>query len=267
MAVARRVGLAAYFPTHLNMYRRCPQRYFLQYVCRRPGRIGIDRSAANRGAITHNVLNHAFRHFRKHKGFPAGLDRRIRGSLSVNDYPSADHWRRDVSAVVDWVEDVVESFDHRQEIVAVERVYAYRLPPSAELFDQPPSFLKARVDLVLRQDDGVIEHVDWKTGKRDFTDDIEIQNVAARIALGREMQERRIVSTVSFLAAAQGVVDDRRVLTEQEVRHGWRTIKSIVADICTDQQWQPQQSGLCNWCPYFQHGCKLHRAPNSDASG
>jgi hypothetical protein len=260
MSGTRRVGLAAYFPAHLNTYRRCPQQYYLQYVKRHPRRTGIDRSAATRGAITHNVLNHAFRHFRRHKGFPAGLDRRIRDSFTVDDYPSHDHWRRDVSAVVDWVELAVESFDQRKDILAVEQVYTYPLPSRTGAFHEPPSFLKARVDLVARQDDGVVEHIDWKTGKRGFTDDVEIQNVASRIAIGKATQESRIVSTVSFLSATDGVVDDRYVMTEQEVRQGWRTIKDLVNTICDDGDWSPSQGPLCNWCPFYQHGCKLHRA-------
>ncbi len=258
MAVARRVGLAAYFPRHLNTYQRCPQRYYLEYVRKRPGRVGLDRSALNRGVITHNVLNHAFKHFRRHNGFPAGIETRIRESLSADDYPSPDHWRRDVSAVVDYVELAVESFDTRKSVIAVEQVYGYQLPSQASDLNAPPSFLKARLDLILRRDDGVVEHVDWKTGKSDWTD--EIQNVAARITVGKALQERRMVSTVTFLAATPGVVDDQREMTREEVHAGWKTIKGLVSDICTDQEWRPIQSGLCNWCPYYQHGCKLHRA-------
>lgn len=261
MAVSRRVGLAAYFPAHLNMYRRCPQRYYLTYVRKRPGRAGVDRSAARRGAITHNVLNHAFRHYQRRQDFPSGLDRRIRESLTIGDYPSQDHWRRDVSAVVDWVELAIESFDRRKVVVAVEQVYGYPLPPPTGASSEHPSFLKARVDLVVRREDGAIEHVDWKTGKRDWTDDVEIQNVAARITVGKALQERRIVSNVSFLAATEGVVEDRQEMTERDVRSGWRTIKGFVSDIRSDQAWKPRQSALCTWCPYFHNGCVLHRAP------
>lgn len=261
MSVVRRAGLSAYFPKHLNTYKRCPQQYYLKYVRKRPGRF-VDTSALKRGAITHNVLSHAFNHFRRHNGFPAGLDSRVSERLTVGDYPSQDHWRRDVAAITDWVDIAVESFDRRKSVVAVEQVYSYRFSQHAAAQDEPPSFLKARVDLVLRRDDGAVEHIDWKTGKRGWVD--EIQNLAARIAVGKALQEPRIVSTVSFLAATPGEMDDSSELTEQQVREGWRSIKGIVADICTDQEWQPIQSGLCNWCPYFQHGCKLHRALDSD---
>lgn len=114
---------------------------------------------------------------------------------------------------------------------------------------------------MLRRDDGAIEHVDWKTGKRGWVD--EIQNVAARIAVGRELQEPRIVSTVSFLSAANGDQDDSSELSRDEAREGWSGIKAIATSICTDPTWTPKQGPLCNWCPYFQHGCALHRAHDS----
>ncbi|MEX2315290.1 MAG: PD-(D/E)XK nuclease family protein, partial [Thermomicrobiales bacterium] len=192
--------------------------------------------------------------------FPDSLDRRIAERLSVDDYASHEHWRQDVRVVGDWVENAVESFDTRKSVLTVEKSYGFPFPGRT---DEPPFMLNARVDLVLRHDDGAIEHVDWKTGKRGWVD--EIQNVAARLSVGRALQEPRVVSTVSFLSAANGEFDDSSELSRQDVREGWQTIKGLAGGICTDDEWTPKQGPLCNWCPYYQHGCALHRAPDTDA--
>jgi len=241
------------------MYKDCPQRYYLQFVHKRAGRM-VDKSAMTRGRVTHSVLAVAFNHLRARNTFPDSLDKRITERLSVDDYPSYDHWQHDVRVIGGWVEHAVESFDTRKSVMAVEKTYAFPFPGRSA---EPPFTLNARVDLVLRHDDGGIEHVDWKTGKRGWVD--EIQNVAARIAVGKALQEPRVVSTVSFLAAANGEHDDSSELSRQDVRDGWTTIKGLASSICTDNEWTPIQSGLCNWCPYYQHGCKLHRAPDTDS--
>lgn len=254
MSVARRSGPPAFWPNHLKTYRDCPQRYYLKFVRRRAGRI-VDTSAMRRGLVTHNVLAVAFNHFRARKAFPDGLGKRITERLAVDDYASYDRWRQDVRVIGDWVEIAVESFDTRKSVLAVEKTYAFPFPGRTA---EPPFTLNARVDLVLRHDDGAVEHVDWKTGKRGWVD--ELQNVAARISVGRTLQESRVVSTVSFLAAANGDHDDSSELSRQEVREGWNAIKGIAGSICTDDEWLPIQSPFCNRCPYFQHGCRLHRA-------
>lgn len=259
MSVMRRTGPPSFWPSHLKTYRDCPQRYYLQFVRRRAGRI-VDTSAMKRGLVTHNVLAVAFNHFRARKTFPDGLDKRITERLSVDDYPSHDQWRQDVRVISDWVEIAVESFDTRKSVLAVEKTYDFPFPGRSA---EPPFTLNARVDLVLRHDDSAVEHVDWKTGKRGWVD--EIQSVAARIAVGRALQEPRVVSTVNFLSAANGDHDDSSELSRLEVREGWDAIKGIATSICTDEAWTPKQGPLCNWCPYFQHGCKLHRASDSEA--
>src|SRR4029078_4161988 len=123
--------------------------------------------------------------------FPDGLDKRITERLPVDDYPSRDHWQQDVRVIGDWVENALETFDTRKSVLAVEKTFRF---PFHGRVAAPSFMLNARVDLVLRRDEGALEHVDWKTGKRGWVD--EIQNVAARLAVGRELQEPRIVSTV-----------------------------------------------------------------------
>jgi hypothetical protein len=259
VAVERRGVPPAFWPNHLKTYQDCPQRYYLQFVRRRAGRI-VDRTAMKRGQVTHHVLANAFRHFRTRNSFPDGLAKQISDRLTASDYPSHDHWRQDVRMIGDWVDIAVETFDQRKSVIEVEKVYGYPFHGRSE--DLPFS-LQARVDLVLRRDDGAIEHLDWKTGKRGWVD--EIQNITARIAVGRALKEPRVVSTVTFLSAANGEYDDSSVLSREEVRAGWLKIKHIASDIRTDDVWTPKQGPLCNWCPYFQHGCVLHRAAGVEA--
>src|SRR5690606_21675345 len=147
---------------------------------------------------------------------------RIIERLPVDDYSSREHWRQDVRVISDWVDNAIESFDTRKSVFAVEKSYDF---PFRGRSTEPAFVLKARVDLVLRHDDGAIEHVDWKTGKRGWVDDI--QNVAARLSVGRTLQEPRVVSTVSFLSAANGEFEDSSELSRTEVRSGWDEIKRL----------------------------------------
>ncbi len=257
MARIGRSGPPLYWPNHLKTYRDCPQRYYLQFVRKRAGRL-VDTSAMTRGRVTHNVLALAFNHFRARQTFPSGLNKRTTERLPVDDYPSHEHWHRDVEMVGSWVEHAVESLDNRKSVLAVEKSYGYAFNGR---FSEPPFLLNARVDLVLRRDDGAIEHVDWKTGKRGWVD--ELQNIAARIAVGKALQEARVVSTVSFLAAANSDHDECNEMSRQEVQEGWITIKSLATGISTDQVWSPKQGPFCARCPYYEHGCVLHRAPGA----
>jgi hypothetical protein len=261
VVVDRRSGTPLLWPNHLKTYKDCPQRYFLQFVRKRKGRL-LDTSAMKRGQVTHNVLAQAFRYFGARNAFPEGLNKRIVERLPVDEYPSRDHWEQDVRVIGDWVENAIESFDTRKSVMAVEKTYVF---PFQGRVAEPAFNLNARVDLVLRLDDGAVEHVDWKTGKRGWVD--EIQNVAARLSVGRTLQESRVVSTVSFLSAANGEFEESSELSRTEVREGWAEIKRLATGICTDDQWTPKQGPLCNWCPYYQHGCKLHRATEDDWAG
>lgn len=107
-----------FWPNHLTTYKDCPQRYYLKFVRKRAGRL-VDTSAMKRGQVTHNVLAVAFNYFRARRSFPEGLDKRIIERLSVDDYPSHDHWRQDVRVIGDWVENALETFDKRKSVLAV----------------------------------------------------------------------------------------------------------------------------------------------------
>ncbi|MDQ3547661.1 MAG: PD-(D/E)XK nuclease family protein [Chloroflexota bacterium] len=68
MSVVRRAGPSAFWPNHLKMYKDCPQRYYLQFVRKRVGRM-VDTSAMTRGRVTHSVLAVAFNHLRARHSF------------------------------------------------------------------------------------------------------------------------------------------------------------------------------------------------------
>src|SRR5687768_11836462 len=124
MSVLRQAGLPVFWPNHLKTYKDCPQRYYLQFVRKRKGRL-VDTSAMKRGQVTHNVLAQAFRYFGARSAFPEGLDKRITERLPVDDYASHDHWQQDVRVIGDWVESAIESFDTRKSVLAVEKSYAF----------------------------------------------------------------------------------------------------------------------------------------------
>ena len=253
MSIRQRKTPLSLWPQHLEIYKRCPQRYYLKYIRKRPGRV-VNTTAMTRGHVTHNVIAYAFKHFRAKRSFPDGIDGQIVTRLPLDDYANREDWRHDVAVIGDWVDCAIETFDTRKQVIAVETKYSY---PFRGRPSEPPFTLKAKVDLVLRQEDGAIEHIDWKTGKPRWQD--EIQNIVCRIAVGRAFQQPRIVSTVTFLNIETGEADESGELSREQVNPVWNKIMGLATGIQTDETWEPRQNALCAWCPYYQHGCALHQ--------
>jgi hypothetical protein len=240
-----------YWPNSLKMFDSCPQRYYLKYVRKAKGRI-FDKPEMIRGNITHQVLAHAFRFFSRQRSFPASLRAEIDDRVDEADHGARGTRAAEVSLIQELVDSAIDSFDQRKSVHTVECVYQY---PFRGGGSEQPFTTKAKVDLVVRLDDGEIEHIDWKTGKRGPVDNI--QTIAARLAIGRTLDEPRVRSTTAFLGAGE---TDSRILSKDEARQTWIRIRGIARDIDANHAsgaWAPVQSGLCTHCEYYGHGCHL----------
>jgi hypothetical protein len=120
--------------------------------------------------------------------------------------------------------------------------------------------LHATVDLVLKRTDEhgtqILDVVDFKSGEREID---PIQEMACRTVvrhnidrLGGPFDKIRSTTVYTSVGAVQSVFLDK-----EDVNERWRIIKEIVSAIHSGTNWQPIQSPLCPWCPYFTDGCSL----------
>jgi hypothetical protein len=174
--------------------------------------------------------------------------------LSHRAYPDADTWSLDVERVLSNVKWALSTLDPTAEVVLVERWLEYAARGKATY---PPFRLRHSVDLVLEHEDGTLEHVDWKTGKRAEAD--EVQMVTARIVVRCAFPpNRRIVSATAFLDREEVQRDE---MTREQVCAGWDRITRSIAAIEAERNWYPSSNALCPWCPLYRRGCDLYPAP------
>jgi hypothetical protein len=247
-----------HWPNSLNMFDSCPQRYYLKHVRRLKGRV-FARPQMTRGNITHQVLAQAFKVFAGRRDFPANLRVEIDERVGQSDIGAASARSAEARLIEDFVDCAIETFDRRKSVHTVESVYSYaaRDPNGGAAF-----IAKAKVDLVVRREDGEIEHIDWKTGKRGSGDDIQM--VVSRVAVGSRLGDARIHSTMSYLATREV---DSRILSRDDARQTWIRVREIATGIDHNRasgEWIPIQSGLCASCEYYQHGCRLHTKGRAD---
>jgi RecB family exonuclease len=240
-------------PQELNTYRTCPQQYFLRYVRKRKGR-AFPRPGMTSGRVTHEVLAQAFKVYAGRRSFPAGLHREVEQRLPSDDFAGYAAWQQAVALIGGWVDYALETFDTSKVVHAVERAYRY----AARGAQLPPFAVRSRIDLVVRLEDGSIEHIDWKTGRPHPADGL--QAVASRIALGHSLKIARVRTTNSYLATGEV---HSRIMPAEDAREGWGEIRAIVREIDAAHrsgEWPAHESKLCSYCEFFQHGCSRHRA-------
>jgi RecB family exonuclease len=258
MSTPARRFTPTHWVNHLTAFDTCPQKYFLKHVRKRKGRVFV-RPEMTRGRITHEVLAHAFKVFAGRRAFPANLRAEIETRVAETDDINGTLQSREVELIHDWVDCAVETFDARKSVHTVERSFTYSYPGKGV---DAPFATRARVDLVLRLDEGEVEHIDWKTGKRHAMD--ELQTVAARIAVGRALGVPQVRSTTTYLGTGES---NSRMLSRDEARRTWDHIRAIARDIDANHasgEWAPVQNPLCPYCEYYQAGCRLYQRIGTD---
>ncbi len=246
-----------FYPTQLSVYTQCPERYLRKYVERRRVEEGFSPALA-KGQAAHTILAECFDLYRCKGAFPTNLRDRAEYYLPRGPYPHDRAWLHDVASIVDQVEFGLISFDRSAEVLAIEDAYEYAYPGSAGC---PLFVLRAKVDRVIRYQDGAIEHADYKTGNGTYTD--PIQNVVSRIVVGQHFRGEytAVRSSTVFLAGQAVRVDE---LTREQVQEVWQQIKQTVRAITSGDDWQPRRSSLCEWCPFYGNGCSLDVATQGD---
>ncbi len=138
MATSTRSRTPVFYPSHLTLYRQCPERYFHKYFERRKVEEHF-RPALARGNVAHAILAQCFDQYRRHRTFPIDLRERVEALLPPLPYPDERAWRFDVAAVLDHVKfALIEFVGDRLIGDAVEALVRVRVPePGLQFVDAP----------------------------------------------------------------------------------------------------------------------------------
>lgn len=251
------------YPTHINLYLQCPERYYHERIERRRAD-QVFSPALAKGIAIHEILASlaaAYQHAMDHGDGPAvpiDLVCRAEAALPRARYGSELAWRADVEAVVGAAKNGVSYLDGEARVLATEATYQF---PYLQGKDCPPFTLAAKVDLVLHRRDAngqwYLDVVDYKGGTSVRVD--PIQELAARIVVKQKAHRFNvdyayIQSTTLFVGV--GVINSD-VLSTEECGNRWSQMKQAVAGMLGGHTWRPNPSPLCEWCPYFNKGCSL----------
>jgi PD-(D/E)XK nuclease superfamily protein len=249
-------------PTKLKTFTQCPERYLRRYHVG-PKRPEPPSRALARGTAVHRLLAD---HARRASTTPLtmdDLDDSVVPTLTAANYPpDADAFRDDDVAVIrrclEWG---IAEFDRRfadATVVAVEAPLDFTVRPPTGAGIQ----FQTAPDLVVLHPDGVLEHVDDKTGR--FALD-ETQNLVARLVVGRNAAQlvgnrpfagnEAIRTTALFLDEGQVW---SRVFPRDEIAADWTALRQtattmqagLASPVIGVAPWQPRQNALCSFCPF-----------------
>ncbi len=251
-ARAERPRLPIFYPSHIKLFRECPERYYHKYVARRRVVEPFSRPLA-KGIATHEVLADYFAEFRANRSFPINIQQHAEVQLLRAGYPPelATTWDDDVADVVAFVQWALARFDGTATVLGIEETLGYAHNREADPVCPQPFLLRAKVDLVLSHPDGTLEHLDFKSGRAQRD---PIQEIASRVVVGSEYgDEYQTVRTTTYFVAEQTAVSE--IIDRSTCREAWKTIRETVNAILTNTTWQPEPSPLCQFCPFFGNGC------------
>jgi PD-(D/E)XK nuclease superfamily len=244
-----------FFPTALTTYELCPERYFHQYVEKRPIRDDFFVPALERGRAIHRVLYDAALEYMEHESLPSDIPARAAIALKRARYASDEEWREDLSIVIRDIEFGLGQFDGTAQVLAAERKY-YRK------FDEEEPFfvLEAKVDLVLLRvdEDGLLflDVVDFKSGTGTPN---PVQEIMCKIVVEHNAKRFRVPFNYVRSTTVRTGKDDIEavVLDGEEFDYFLLHVKTLVKAILKDESWRPIQSHRCSWCPFEADGCSL----------
>lgn len=243
-----------FFPTCLTTYEQCPERYFHEYVEKRPIRDDFFVPALERGRAVHRVLYDAALEYMEHESLPADIRERAAIALKRARYTSDEEWREDLSIVIRDIEFGLGQFDGTARVLAAEKKYFKK-------FDEDPYFvLEAKVDLVLLRvdEDGLLylDVVDFKSGAGTPN---PVQEIICKIVVENNAMRFRVpFNYIRSTTVRTGKEDIEAVELEgEEFDYLLLHVKNLVKAIFNDESWQPIQSHRCKWCPFQTDGCSL----------
>lgn len=255
------------YPTQINLFMQCPERYYHERIERRRPDQAFNPSLA-KGIALHEILAKsalAYQQSLTSNGggvVPSDLVNQAERALPRASYESELAWRTDIETVVEALKVGLSYLDGHARVLATEATYQF---PYVLAQGCPKFTLAAKVDLVMLRQDSTdrpfLDVVDYKGGASLRTD--PMQELAARIVVKQNADRFRVAydyiqSTTIFLGA--GVISSQ-VIEADECGRRWTQLKQVVSAIVGSDSWEPNPSPLCEWCPFFGDGCTL--TPNA----
>jgi RecB family exonuclease len=233
-----------FFPTAINTFRQCPERYYHRYIKKRTGAQPFSRPLVLGGA-THRMIASVLPRYLHAGEIAADLEAQALAEVSTREYPDEErqHLAQDARDVVELTLAALELIPRRSRALLQERkLYAPLGRSGVEI--------GAQIDLVLQRPDGAIEHVDFKTGKvRENT----VQTLLARAVVGRRFgTATEIQTTTLYLAQRQ-----RHAVTLDRVtsRLDWQGVARTIRDMRANEHFPPTPGPLCAYCPFQSRHC------------
>jgi hypothetical protein len=239
-----RIGYKLY-PASLGAYYRCPRKFQMRYL--RRVRMPFEfRNYLAIGSVTHKALAAVFR--RMLDGMPVdSLESHATEYLLRERYPreSADELRTEhLPAIVGHMERALASLPPDAVILWVE--HDFSRPTRFESVEHPVE-ISAKVDLVIRHGDGLVDHIDFKTG-HDGGD--PLQNVMSRVAVAHGTRipadQLRTVNVMTKTGAYE--ID---MTTNEQRRQNWQVVEYTAVQLASDWVWPgTSDPAICRRCEF-----------------
>lgn len=234
-------------PTSLRRWRECPHAYWHAYLRKSPVEVVFNRPMERGGAI-HNVLRACFEDVQAGGEFPSDLAALAADYLPAHRYPDRETWREDVRWITTLVAEYLGSLSApqaRAHLLALEWNCTY-------VHDPYPTFtLTARADRVVHLADGRYRIIEYKSGKPDTYDLVQIAALHLCVANALHCTDRQITVSVVFLRT-----NDER---EWEFGPGIEEYRARIIDIAheirlamrEESRFAPTPGPYCRTCPYL----------------
>jgi RecB family exonuclease len=233
-----------FFPSQITTYRQCPERYFLQYIekRRRPRPFS---SELVKGGAAHRLIARAIPAYFQSSFIPADLTSQALAEVAATEYPPEEraYLEQDAIDVASWTQTALDMLPRDARALFVERKLFATL-------GRGPVQLGAQIDLVLEHDDGVIEHVDFKTGK--LRED-PVQELISRTVVGRRVQREATVRSTTLYVQHRHARSHE--LDRDECRADWLDIAEAIRAIRSTDTWPARPGPLCDYCPFKARDC------------
>ena len=239
-----RLGYKLY-PQSINAYYRCPRKFHFRYI--RNVRMPFEfKPPLVIGGVTHKVLAAIFRD-RRDQCQPADIEAYVTKYISFEKYPEgATDPMRDQHApvVTGHVERALRSLPVNAEVLHVEEEFTYSVRTKAI---GSAVTVGAKVDVVIRHGDGMIDHIDFKTGKQGGD---PIQNYLSRLTVGKKLRlQPDRLRTVNVLTGSgeYEIVPDSPAANE----HIWNIVQTQIHALSVDEEWRARpEPAICRFCDF-----------------
>jgi CRISPR/Cas system-associated exonuclease Cas4 (RecB family) len=234
-------------PTSLHRWRECPHAYWHAYIRKSPAEVVFNRPMERGGAL-HNVLKECFDNLQAAGDFPGDLAALAAAYLPPHRYPDRETWREDVR----WIAGLVAGYlgsvsaaQSRTHLLGLEWSCGYTHAA------YPTFVLTARADRVVRLADGRVRIIEYKSGKPDTYDLVQIAALHLCVASALHCDEQMVTVSTVFLRT-----NDER---EWTFGPGIAEYRARIIDIAHEireampdaVRFAPTPGPFCQRCPYI----------------